>query len=186
MKYLKYTLAIILVLVLFFFAKGLFTPTVSYECEVMVNKEVKESWAVMSDKSILPEWIKGFIKMEHVSGTENTIGAVSRIYAEEGGQEMVMEETITNVIPEELIAMTFTMDFMDMDYEMLVSEEDGKTLIKSRSTTKGNGIFAKSIVSFMKGSMKKQEVENLNTLKRIIEKNTKNYFPEARMEAISQ
>ncbi len=176
MKYLKYLLAFILLLTLFFFGRGLLTPTIYYESEVVVNKSAKESWAVMSDEANLPKWIKGFKKTELISGEENTVGAVSKIYVEENGQEMTMEETVLDVKPNELLAMKFTMDFMDMDYEMLFKENDGKTTILTKSTTSGNGLFAKSIVSFMSGTMKSQEDANLQSLKKLIDENTKNYF----------
>lgn len=178
MKYLKYLLIIIILLAILFFVKGLLSPSIYYESEIVVNKSANEAWSVMSDEANLPEWISGFKKTELVSGTANTIGAVSKIYVEENGQEMTMTETITNIIPNELLAMTFTMDFMDMDYEVILNEKDGKTTLKSKSKTTGNGLFAKSMVSFMKGSMKSQEEINMNKLKNIIEQNTKNYFPE--------
>ena len=41
MKYLKYLLIIVTLLVVLFFGKGFLTPAVSYECEVMVNKPIK-------------------------------------------------------------------------------------------------------------------------------------------------
>ena len=175
MKYLKYLFGIIVLLVLLFLANGIFSPSIYYESEVVVNKPVKEAWAVMSDESKLPKWIEGFKKTELVSGTANTIGAVSNVYIDDRGQETVMKETITNVKPNEIMAMRFSMDFMDMDYEMSMSEKDGQTTIKSKSTTFGNGIFAKSMVAFMKNPMKSQEDKNLNSLKKLIEENTTVY-----------
>ena len=124
--------------------------------------------------------------MELVRGTENTVGAVSKIYFEENGQEMVMEETLTAIKPNEHIAMTFTMDFMNMDYEMNLTDKDGKTRILSKSETTGNGIMAKSILSFMTKSMKAQEEENLKNLKSVIDNNTKNYFPAPVQESSSE
>lgn len=178
MKILKYLLLLILLLIVLFFAKGLLTPSVSYESQVVVDKSAKEAWAVMSDETNLPKWLDGFKKAELVSGTPNTVGAVSKIYIEEGGKEMVMQETITAAKPYELMAMDFTMDFMDMAYEMHLQEKDGKTTMTSKSTTTGNGLFAKSMVSFMGSVMKTQEDNNLNKLKDLINENTKNYFPE--------
>ena len=180
MKYLKYLLLIIIALVILFFAKGILSPSVSYESEITVNKSAKEAWAVLSDESKLPEWIEGYKRTELVSGTANTVGAVSKVYVEDQEQEMVMEETITKIKPYEHMAMTFTMDFMNMDYEVLLTEKDGKTRIKSKSTTVGNGAFAKSLISFMGNSMKAQEDENMNKLKNVIESNTKDYFPQSR------
>ena len=90
MKFLKYTLIFVVVLVLLFFGKGLLTPTISYENEITVNKSAKEAWAVMNDETNLPKWIEGFKRVEPVSGTPNTVGAVSNVYVEDQGQEMVI------------------------------------------------------------------------------------------------
>lgn len=186
MKYLKYLLFLIIVLVLLFIGKGFLTPAVTYEGEVIVKKPIEEAWAVMSDESKLSEWLKAIKKIELISGSPNTIGAVSKIYVVENGQEMVMEETITAITPNEDIAMTFTMDFMNMDYEMFMKEMDGSTHISTKSNVVGNGIFARSIVSFMTSSMKAQEDENLRNLKTVIEENTKNYFPELEVVSSSE
>ena len=132
----------------------------------------------MGDEATMPDWILGFKRIELVSGTPNTLGAVSNVYIEENGEEMVMEETITAFEPNKQLGMKFTMDFMNMDYNLFLKEEAGKTLILTTSQTTGNSLFAKSIVSFMTKSMKAQEDENLNNLKRIIEENTKDYLSE--------
>ncbi len=175
MKVLKYILGILAVLALIFFGRGLLTPEVSYKGEVIVNKSVEESWAVMSDSSRISEWMKEIQRMEPVSGTPNTVGAVSNVYVEQNGEVIVMEETINAIKANDCISMSFTMDFMNMDYEMRMKEKDGKTHITTKSKTKGNSLFAKSILSFMTGSMEKQEAKNLNQLKTVIEENTKVY-----------
>jgi len=178
MKILKYLLIAIGVLAIIFFGKGLMTPSVEYDCEVTVNKSAQEAWAVMSDESTLDQWISGYKKTELVSGPANTVGAVSNVYVEDSGQEMMMTETITALKENELMAMKFSMDFMDMDYELKFSDAgSGKTKISTKSTTFGNGLFAKSMISFMPKSMKAQEEENLMNLKKLIDNNTKNYFP---------
>jgi len=184
MKILKYVLAIIVLLIAVFLIKGAMTPSVNYECEIVVNKSAKEAWAVMSDEVNLPKWIKGYKRSELISGKENTVGSVTHVYVEDGGQEMMMEETITDLKLYELMAMQFTMDFMNMDYEMHFDEDDGKTTIRTKSTTVGNDIIAKSMISFMPSSMKAQEVENLNNLKTLIEDNTNDYFPEIERDTL--
>jgi uncharacterized protein YndB with AHSA1/START domain len=177
MKYLKYLLYVITALALVFVGNGLITPEITYESTVTVDKPVEESWAVMSDETRITEWLEGITKIENVSGTPGTVGAVSKIYFEENGAEMIMEETITALTPNEHIAMTFTMDFMNMDYEMNMTEGNGKSHITTKSKTTGNGFFARCILSFMKGAMKDQEDANLNKLKKVIDSNTKNYAP---------
>ena len=172
MKFLKYAVIVIVVLVLIFIGKGLLSPAVTYESQVVVNKPASVCWAVMQEEKTLPKWIKGFKKAELISGERGAVGAISKMYVEDGGEEMIMEETITAVIPNELMAMTFTMDMMTMNYQMRLKEEGGKTTITTESNTVGNGILYQSIISFMPDAMKAQEDENLSNLKGLIEESS--------------
>ena len=81
----------------------------------------------------------------------------------------MMKETITELVPNQKMAMNFSMDFMDMDYEMILQDQGDKTAVTSKSITRGNGLFAKAMVSWMKGGMKKQEDKNMAKLKGIVE-----------------
>ncbi len=176
MKFLKYFLILLLLLVLFFFGKGMLTPTIDYDCSIMVDKPATECWMVMSDTSKSSQWIKGFIKTELVSGTVNTVGAVSNVYIEDQGQESIIQETITTFKPNQHMGMSFTMDFMNMEYDIMFEDNGDKTKISTTTKTSGNGLFSKSIISFMGGSMVDQENENLQNLKKLIEENTTDYF----------
>lgn len=175
MKYLKYILGAIAVLAIAFLALGLIKPQVAYECEAMVRKPVAESWAVIQDEEKLPEWLMGFQRMEHVSGTPGTVGAVSNVYFDDNGQTMAIQETITALVPEESIAMTYTSDFMDMDYSMTMTSANGQTRISTATVAKGNGVISRSIMALIASSIKQQEETNLALLKQAIEQNTKQY-----------
>ncbi|MDC8004142.1 SRPBCC family protein [Aureisphaera galaxeae] len=178
MKILKYILGIIVILAIGFFLAGIIKPKVSYDCEITVEKPLAESWAVSQDEEKLADWLEGYQKTEAVSGTPGTVGAVSDIHFIQNGEEMVIRETITEIVPDESVAMKFTSDFMDMDYKLSMSAtDDGKTKISSTTTAVGNGIISKSLMALMAGSVKGQEETNLANLKKTIEGNTKDYFP---------
>ena len=182
MKFLKILLGAIVLLALLFFGNGILNPSVSYGAEVTVDKPIKEAWAVMTDESRISDWLKDIKSIKHISGEKNTIGAVTEYTVEDNGTEMTMQETITSIQPNDHIAMTFTMDIMDMDYQVSFTEKEGKTNIRSKSVTTGNGIFMRSMLSFMGSGMIAQEEENLNNLKKLIDENTKDYFPEPVVE----
>ncbi len=175
MKYLKYILGIIALLAIGFFLIGLVKPKVSYECEITVEKPLAESWAVIQDQDKLPEWLPGLQKIEHVSGNPGTTGAVSNVYFETDGQKTTIRETITDIVPNESISMSYESDFMNMDYTMTMTPVNGKTKINSSTVAKGNGIIAKSMMALIGNSIKGQEETNLANLKKTIEQNTKNY-----------
>ncbi len=176
MKYLKYILGILTVLVIGFFLLGVIKSELSYECEVMVDKSLAESWSVSQDEEKMSDWLEGFQKIEQVSGSPNTVGAVADIYFVTDGQEMTIRETITEIVPNESVSMLFTSDFMDMDYKLTMESIDGKTKINSSTTCKGNGMVSKSLIALMGNSMETQEKTNLSSLKKTIEQNSKNYF----------
>lgn len=176
MKYIKYILGIIAILVIVFLAIGLIKPSVTYECETMVEKSIEESWAVLQDTEKLSEWLPGFQKIEHISGTPGTKGAVSKVHFDNNGESMTIQETITDIVPNESISMNYESDFMDMDYKLAVTSVNGKTMIVSSTTAEGNGIISKSIMVLMGSALKKQEETNLLNLKKSIEQNTTNYF----------
>ena len=116
-------------------------------------------------------------KMEHISGEAGTVGAVTKYTYNDNGTESEIIETMKAVRPNEHVAMDFLLEgVMKMDYRMDMSEKDGKTVIKSSTTTEGIGTIMRSMVSFMKGAMQKQEDENMNNLKNLINENKTNYF----------
>ena len=177
MKYLKYILGLITVLVIGFLLMGIIKPKLSYDCEIMVEKLAAESWAVVQDEEKMSEWLPGFQKIEHISGTPGSVGAVSNVYFDNDGQQMSIRETITEIVPDESISMTFEDDFMNMDYKMSLISINGKTRINSTTTAVGNGMISKSIMALIGGSIKAQEEANLINLKKTIEQNKKKYGP---------
>lgn len=171
MKYLKYTLGILTILIIGFFLLGLIKSDLSYECEVMVDKPLNESWAVSQDETKMSDWLDGFQRIEQVSGSPGKVGAVADVYFVTEGQEMIIRETITGIIPNKSISMIFTSDFMDMDYTLSMEAVDGKTKINSITNCKGNGMASKSLIVLMGSSIKTQEETNLSNLKKVIESN---------------
>ena len=177
MKYLKYLAAILGILILFFIGRGFVTPSISYESEITVDKPIKEAWAVMNDESKLKQWLTGITNIEHVSGEKGTVGAKTKYTFDENGTETTVVETIRSVTPDESIAMHFNMEgAMNMNYKVNFSEKDGKTHIKSYTTTTGEGMFMRSMVSFMRGSFQTQEDTNMGNLQKLINENTTAYF----------
>jgi len=171
MKILKIVIGFLALLLIVFVLLGFIIPEVSYSSEVVVNKNSQEAWNVMSDEAKLSQWITGYKKSELLSGTPNTVGTVSNIYIENQGQESIIEETVTELVENKVMAMDFSMDPMDMKYRMTFDEQGGKTIIKSSTDVKGNGWFMRSMMALMKGGMQSQEDINMGKLQKLINEN---------------
>ena len=182
MKILKYILYGIILLVLLFLSFGLFNPSVSYGHEIKVDKPLNETWAVTQDETKYPEWLEGFQSMELISGERMEEGSQYKIIVNpgEGQPDFEMIETLKAIKEFEFVDMHFVSDFMDFEQKMFFSEVDGKTSVRSDSKVIGKNIFTKSMFSIMEtfgGSFQKQEAKNMEALKKVIEKNTTDYFP---------
>ncbi len=176
MKIFIYILAIISVLFVSFLLVGLFSSDLTYDYEIVANKPLTETWSVLNDEDKLSEWLPGFQKIEHISGEAGTVGSVSNVYFIENGEQMIVKETITDIIPEESISMTYESEFMTMEYRMSIADLGEKTKIKTNTTVRGNGIMFSSIIAFIGNTIKEQEEENLSKLKKTIENNKKVYL----------
>jgi hypothetical protein len=175
MKYLIYLLIIVVILTILFLLFGIVKPKITYKCEVVVNKPVWEASNIAQDESRMGEWLDGFIKIEHISGTPKTAGNISNVYFKMNGQDIKVKRTITAVKLFESMESFSETDFMNMEYSVKMIDQGEKTKISSITTVKGNGIFSRSLMAFMGNSLKKQEEKNLSNLKSTIEANTKQY-----------
>jgi len=187
MKILKYILFFILALVVIFFAFGIFKPTVTFGHEITVDKPAKETWAIAQDVSKFDQWIEGFKSMELISGEQGKPGSKYKVIVSpgEGQEDMEMIETFKSVKEYELIEMSFENEAMNMDYSVSHSESNGKTTIKTHAKSKGKNIFFRSMFAIMDmfGMFNAQEKKNVEALKKVIEENTTDYYPEPKIEA---
>ena len=180
MKILKYILIVICALVIFFFLMGLIKPTVQYGHEILVDKSIKEAWAVSQDESKYDQWLAGFKSIELIEGEKGAVGSKYKVIVNpgEGQEEFEMLETVVSMKEFDHVNMHFDSDMMDFNQKIIFSEKDGKTSIKTESTVSGNGIMMRSMFAIMElftNSFQKQEEKNIEALKKVIDGNLKDY-----------
>lgn len=183
MKILKYVLYAILALIVLYLLLGFIKPEVGYGAEIVVDKPVEEAWAVSQDETKYPEWLEGFKSMELLSGDKFQEGSTYKIIVNpgDGQQDFEMIETLKSIKENESIEMEFDADGMNFYQTMSFNEADGKTTIKTDSKVVGKGMMMRSMFAMMEmfgGGFTKQEVKNMEALKKLINENTTDYFPE--------
>ena len=183
MKILKYLLFALAALFILFFAFGLLNPSVSYGHEITADKSVEEAWAVSQDESKYTEWLAGFQSIELLSGEKGAEGSTYKVVVDpgEGQPEFVMTETVTSIKEFDHVTMHFDSEMMDFEQTMTFKENDGKTTIATDSKVIGKGLMSRSMFAIMEilgGAFTAQEAENIEALKKLINENTTDYYPE--------
>ena len=181
MKILKTIATILLVLIILFFLVGLFKSEVNYGHTIEVNKPLKEAWAVSQDDSKFDQWLKGFKSIELLSGQKNVAGSTYEVIVNPGnGQpDFEMIETLESIKEFEKVRLLFDSDVMDFDQTILFSETNSGSKIQTVSIVKGKNPITKSVFALMEmftNTFQKQETENIEALKVLIDNNTTNYY----------
>ena len=97
----------------------------------------------------------------------------------EGQDDFEMTETLVAIKEFDHVEMHF--DSEPMKFEQIISfkENDGKITVTTDSKVLGKGIMMRSMFALMEmltGSFTKQETENMENLKKVINENTTDYF----------
>jgi len=180
MKFLKFFILFILVLTILFILVGVLNPTINYGHEITVDKPIEEVWAIHQDETKYDQWLVGFKSIDLISGEASKVGSKYKIIVNPGdGQpDFEMIETIKSIKPNDHITLNFDSDMMFFDQTTSFKELNGKTTLKTDSEVKAKGLMMRSLFGLMDmigGSFQKQEVENIENLKKVIDNNTTDY-----------
>ncbi|MDN5200649.1 SRPBCC family protein [Fulvivirgaceae bacterium BMA10] len=169
MKFLKYFLGFLIIIIIAFFAVGLFVPTFSYQSSVKVDAPVEKVWEVFVDESKLPYWMDGFQSIETISGKRNEVGSIYELVFLQGGEEIKLTETLKAFEPGKLFAMKIESDFLSSDTKVNFEQEGDQTIITAVNRVEGNNLFKKSICFLSKSTFQEMSTKQYTKLKDIIE-----------------
>jgi hypothetical protein len=120
--------------------------------------------------------------MELMEGDSGSVGSKYRVVVTpgEGQPDFEMMETIVSVQANDHIRLSFDSEMMVFEQTMSFSDTETVVVIKTESVVKGKSLTLRSMFALMEllgGQFTKQEAENLEALKGVIESNTTDYFP---------
>jgi hypothetical protein len=78
-----------------------------YQCHVKIKKTVRESFESFRDYLQMPKWEKGLNRIEHISGGVNQKGSITHLIFTFGEEEMVMKETIEEIIAPNKVSIVY-------------------------------------------------------------------------------
>jgi carbon monoxide dehydrogenase subunit G len=169
-KIILYLFLLLILLIAVFFVIGILNPSYAYQTSVEVNKPRDQAWTLFMDESKTGEWLEGFKSFETVSGAPGKEGSVFRLTIVQEGKEFVMTETNTTVREPEQYSFKLDNDVLTNLVDIRLAESGGKTTITSNENVTGKNIFWKSLFFWFHSTFKNGSQENLNNLKRYMEK----------------
>ena len=128
----------------------------NFSVEMDLNASRKAIWEEFDDPDDLKRWQPALQRFEPVSGEQGQVGAIMKMFYKEGGQETVMQETITARDEPESMSGLYegggVVNKIDMRFEAL---DEDRTRWIMNTNFRFSGMM-RLIAPFMKGSFVKR------------------------------
>ncbi len=138
--------------------------------ELIINRKRDEVWRIFDNPANMKIWQPTLKKFEHQSGRQGYVGAVSRLVYEENGREIIMTETITyRSEPDGFSGEYATKQATNKVSNQFIKLEGNKTRWVMACEFIFNGVLFKLISPFIKGTIRKRIVNDMNRFKQLAE-----------------
>ena len=138
-------------------------------CDITINLPRDAVVAYFSDPKIIPEWQKGFVRMEYVSGELGKPGNVHKLIYDQNGREEVMVETIeVNDLPDRFVSTNSADKVWNRIENDFTATPDGGTHWQMTAEFRGKGMV-RLFMLLRPGMFRKYVLASMNDFKRYVE-----------------
>jgi uncharacterized protein YndB with AHSA1/START domain len=109
---------------------------------IEIDKPVEDVWNLFHDETKMPEWLIGFDSIKQIEGEDRKVGSKYKLFFDENGKTIEMEETVTAYEPNRLYANSMKTDVMDTITTMNFTPSATGTKLVVESTFTGIGVVA--------------------------------------------
>ncbi len=170
MKSVKIILGIVIAFTVVFLATGLVVQEVKYTTEIEINKPIDKVFSAFENPEMLKKWIPEIKSIEPLEEKVNKVGSIYKMVIENQGQEIEMQEKITEYILNKKI--TFHFDSKEMfkidAYNFII--EGNNTKIIQHSSIQSKSYIMSCLFPYFKGTFKQVSQGYLEKFKKFIEK----------------
>ena len=140
-----------------------------YSTSILINAPVAKVYKIMVDQSLATQWLKGLESVEPLEGTPGQVGYKSKYFYNENGRKVVFFEEVTSIDPQKSFSFRIFNDDLNLEVLTNLIDYGEKTQVSMSNQAVGNSIKMKILLTFLKGVMKKRQIEDLKRLKNLVE-----------------
>ncbi|GHN00849.1 hypothetical protein WSM22_23380 [Cytophagales bacterium WSM2-2] len=169
MKVLKIILAILTAAVVIFLGIGLFFPSYDYQTSIKVSASPEKCWRTFHNTKLMNQWMPGFESLTLKKGDSLTLGSQYEIVINDGSEQMVMNERITELAAPSKVSYELNNDVLKSESTFSFEGDSTSTTINCYYKITGNNVAWKSILLLSKSYMSGSASSQLESLKKVIE-----------------
>lgn len=140
-----------------------------FEHEIEIDQPLQDVYRAFGNPDNLPRWLSGLQRTVQISGEPGKVGSVSKQIYLERGRTVEMIETITAHEPERFFAGTLEGPGMKGDLRVEFEDRGATTLLRFSGDFSPCSFMMWLLMPFMKGSIRKRQMGDLESFKRLVE-----------------
>lgn len=138
-------------------------------CSIVIERPPEDIAAVLldADKAVL--WTTDLEEFEVLSRPPEIVGSHARLHYKEGDRRYTMEDELLEYEPNRRFLSRVTGDAIEAEVETVLSPTTEGTQVDLRWSGTGKPILLRLMLPFMRKSIQKQALLDLEKLKRLVE-----------------
>lgn len=168
MKFLRYFILILLLLIGVFILMGLLNKEISYKTETIIERPLGLVWEKFNDSEITMEYIPEIEKITPIKELPGIVGSTTE-YKMGGSRPMKIIETVKAYEEGRLVTLVFDAAGMIKEDSYEFTDIGGKTKMVSTHNIKTEGVMMRAMYFLMKGLFKSTDKEHQTKFKNIVE-----------------
>jgi len=166
---LRYLLWLPFIVIALMLLLALLFPKATIETSYAINAPVTVTWDYFNNNKKMHLWMKGFKRTQVIKETPNKIGSKYVLYFMQDGNEMQMNQTITEFEMHKKFGFIVEHPGANSHNKIEFVENNGNTIIKQKIEMQPTSFFFRPVLLIVKIAMKKQNRHSYNKLKQLIE-----------------
>ncbi len=143
---------------------------VTYETRIEIEKSLELVYDVISDHSVIHQWLTGLKEVKPLNDLLNEPGAKFQYLFKENGREVVFEEELLSIEPPFQFSYRLESKQILMEAQTrLRSIDGGGTEVLMLNEVRPKGLVMRLLLPLLKRSMIRRQLNDLRSLKRLIE-----------------
>jgi hypothetical protein len=135
--------------------------------------EIAQSPEVIAEALLDPEnavhWTSDLERFEVVSRSTGEVGSIAHLHYMQGGRRYVLEDRLEEMVPNEYFRSTVSGGGLKAQVETWLRSKNGSTEVIVRWSGTGTTLPVRILLPFMRRSIRRQTLKDLNALKSLIE-----------------
>ena len=115
-------------------------------------------------------WTSDLEHFEVISRTPNLVGSVAHLHYKQGERRYILKDVMEDYVPEKYFKSRVTGGGLTAQIETWLQDQNGSTEVKMRWAGKGTTFLMRLLLPFIKGSIRKGMIFELETFQDLVEK----------------